>query len=127
VIGPLRTDLHLRSTSEHCDVFVRLCDVNPRGRSRNISDGIVRLSSGVETKSSEEIRAIEISMWPTAHTFLRGHRVRLQVSSGAHPLFARNTGSGERLKGATRLRVADLEILHDTTRRSCLRVPVTRL
>ena len=36
-------------------------------------------------------------MWPTANTFRAGHRIRLQVSSGAHPLFCRNAGTGEPL------------------------------
>jgi X-Pro dipeptidyl-peptidase C-terminal non-catalytic domain len=29
----------------------------------------------------------------TAHTFLRGHRIRLQVSGGAHPRYGRNLGT----------------------------------
>ncbi|MGW2151381.1 CocE/NonD family hydrolase C-terminal non-catalytic domain-containing protein [Nonomuraea bangladeshensis] len=29
------------------------------------------------------------ALWPMAHRFLRGHRVRVQVSSGAHPRFGR--------------------------------------
>jgi putative CocE/NonD family hydrolase len=127
VIGPLRAALYVRSTSEHCDFFVRLCDVSPRGRSRNLSDGIMRLGSGVELTSPDGILAIEITMWPTAHTFSRGHRIRLQVSSGAHPLFMRNTGTGEPLKSATILRVVDQEIFHDPGHLSCLRMPVTRL
>ena len=52
-------------------------------------------------------------MWPTANTFRAGHRIRLQVSSGAHPLFARNAGTGEPLATGANLRSADQEILHD--------------
>jgi predicted acyl esterase len=54
-----------------------------------------------------------IDLWPTAHRFQRGHRLRLQVSSGAHPRYARNTGSGEPLASATKLLVADQSIYHD--------------
>ena len=35
-------------------------------------------------------------LWPTAHRFAAGHRIRLQVSSGAHPRYARNPGTDER-------------------------------
>jgi predicted acyl esterase len=66
-------------------------------------------------------------MWPTAAVFKRGHRIRLQVSSGAHPLYIRNTGTGEPLTSATALCVADQEIFHDGQHPSCLRLPVTRL
>src|ERR1019366_8477166 len=38
VIGPLRADLYVRTTLEHTDFFVRLCEVSPRGRSKNLSD-----------------------------------------------------------------------------------------
>jgi hypothetical protein len=125
VIGPLRAELHVRSTLEHTDFFVRLCDVSPRGRSKNLSDGIVRLRPGDVTKASDGSISVRISLWPTANTFKRGHRVRLQVSSGAHPLFARNTGSGEPLARASRLTVADQEILHDGEHPSCIVLPVS--
>ena len=65
-----------------------------------------------------------VHLWATANTFRRGHRIRLQVSSGAHPLFARNTGSGERLADATRLCPADQEVLHDPSHPSALVLPV---
>jgi uncharacterized protein len=53
---------------------------------------------------------LQINMWPTANTFKRGHRIRLQVSSGAHPLFIRNPGTGEPLASATSIKVADQEV-----------------
>ena len=71
---------------------------------------------------------LEIAMWPTANTFRAGHRIRLQVSSGAHPLFARNAGTGEPLATGATLRSADQEVFHDadaTPRRIAL--PVVRL
>ena len=37
-----------------------------------------------------------------AHRFRAGHRIRLQVSGGAHPRYARNLGTGEPLGEATR-------------------------
>jgi hypothetical protein len=64
-------------------------------------------------------------MWPTANTFLPGHRVRLQVSGGAHPLFARNPGSGEPIATATTLRAADHEVLHDPDHPSAVVLPVS--
>ena len=124
VIGPLSADLYVRSTLEHTDFFVRLCDVSPRDRSKNLSDGIVRLRPGDVTKSADGSFSVRVTMWPTANTFKRGHRVRLQVSSGAHPLFIRNTGTGEPLARANSLSVADQEIFHDTEHPSSLVLPV---
>ena len=127
VIGPLRADLCLRSSLEHTDFFVRLCDVTPRGRSKNLSDGIVRLRPGDVSKSADGSFFVQIAMWPTANTFKRDHRIRLQVSSGAHPLFVRNFGTGEPLRSATGLRPADQEVLHDADHLSSLVLPVSSI
>jgi hypothetical protein len=127
VIGPLVADLHVRSTLEHTDFFARLCDVSQRGRSKNLSDGIVRLRPGDVNRSADGSISIRIRMWPTANTFKSGHRVRLQVSSGAHPLFIRNTGTGEPLASAARFSSADQEILHDAEHPSSIVLPICPL
>jgi uncharacterized protein len=124
VIGPLSADLHVRSSRPYCDFFVRLCDVTPNGRSSNLSDGIVRVGPDTPTRSDDGSFLVHVSMWPTANMFRRGHRIRLQVSSAAHPLFARNTGTGEALTTAGSLCAADQEVIHDDDHRSCLRMPV---
>ena len=118
VLGPVRAVLHLRASTGHAHVFVRLCDVDPQGRSRNVTDGILRLTPGV---LAEE--AVTVRMSSAAHHFAPGHRVRLQVSGGAHPRFARNTGTGEPLATATRLVPTDIELCHDQARPSALLLP----
>lgn len=127
VIGPLQATLYLRSSLEHTDFFVRLCDVSPHGKSDNLSDGIIRLRPGSVEKDDDGVFRLAISMWPTANTFRAGHRIRLQVSSGAHPLYARNAGTGEPLATGTNLRSADQEVFHDATRPSCITLPVVHL
>jgi predicted acyl esterase len=61
---------------------------------------------------------VRFELWPVAHRFARGHRVRVQVSSGAHPRYARNPGTGEDPVHATRLVAADQEVFHDLRRPS---------
>jgi putative CocE/NonD family hydrolase len=126
VVGPLSVTLHVRSSLNEVDFFVRLCDVSPKGRSVNLSDGIVHLTSSDLARTDDGAFVVTIGLWPTANTFRAGHRVRLQVSSGAHPLFARNTGSGEPLAVASLLRAADVEIWHDARHPSCLVLPVVQ-
>ena len=127
VIGPLSTTLYLRSSLEHTDFHVRLCDVTPKGKSLNLSDGIVRLTPDSVRKQKDGSFTLEISMWPTANTFKAGHRIRLQVASGAHPLFARNAGTGEPLATGSNLRSADQELFHDEARPSSIALPVVKL
>jgi putative CocE/NonD family hydrolase len=127
VAGPVAAELHLRSSLEHTDFFVRLCDVAPNGRSTNLSDGIRRLCPGEIDKQPDGSFALTIAMWPTANEFRRGHRLRLQVSSGAHPVYARNPGSNEPLGSATTLLVANQEVFHDPQRPSALELPIASL
>jgi len=113
VIGPVQADLSVKSSLEHTDFFVRLCDVDTRGISINVCDALLRVIPGRPASLPEGTLRICFDLWPTAHRFRAGHRLRLQISSGAHPRFARNTGSGEPLATAAKLLVADQTIYHD--------------
>jgi predicted acyl esterase len=64
-------------------------------------------------------------LWPTAHRFAAGHRIRLQVSSGSHPRYARNLGSGEPLATASTLHTAQQSVHHDPVHPSAVLLPVT--
>jgi putative CocE/NonD family hydrolase len=123
-IGPVSADLHFRSTLEHTDVFVRVCDVLPDGPSLNVCDALVRLAPGAPPAEADGSRRVHVDLWPTAHRFRRGHRIRVQVSSGAHPRYARNPGTGEDPATATRLVAADQEVLHDAAHPSSITLAV---
>jgi uncharacterized protein len=118
VIGEVSAEIWFRSSLAHADVFVRLCDVDPRGRSRNVCDGLVSLSG------ADEVSCATVRLWPTAHRFKAGHRVRVQVSSGAFPRYGRNPGTGEPRATATALRPADQEVYRDTAHPSAIILPV---
>ncbi|WFE47371.1 CocE/NonD family hydrolase [Verrucosispora sp. WMMD1129] len=124
VVGPVRAQIHLRSELTHLDVFVRLCDVDGRGRSWNICDGLVRLDPQRFPADDTGAVVVPVEMWPTAHRFAPGHRLRLQVSGGAHPRYARNPGTGEPLGAAVTLRGGFREILHDPDHPSAVVLPV---
>ncbi|WP_375768154.1 CocE/NonD family hydrolase [Archangium gephyra] len=124
IIGPVQAELFVRSSLPHTDFFARLCDVEPSGSSVNLCDGLLRLVPGQPAPGPDGTLRITIDLWPTAHRFLAGHRVRLQVSSGAHPRFARNPGTGEPLGTAKTLAAADQAIFHDPAHPSALLLPV---
>jgi putative CocE/NonD family hydrolase len=94
IVGDVTAELHVTRDNPNADLFVRLCDVDPpgdaRSRSRNVCDGIVRL-----TGADPLTGTIRVSLIAAAHRFGRGHRLRLQVAGGAHPRFARNPGNGQ--------------------------------
>jgi putative CocE/NonD family hydrolase len=125
VAGPLDAEVWLRTSQPHVDLVLRLCDVDHSGHSRNITDGIVRLGPDAAPLAADGTRCVRVSLGPTAMTFRRGHRIRLQVSSGAHPLFVRNTGSGERLATARHLVATSIEVCHDPAHPSAIDLPVS--
>jgi putative CocE/NonD family hydrolase len=124
VIGPVSAVLHLTSDAEHFDVFVRLCDVTPSGRSTNLSDGFVRVRPESAVRGVDGAYTVRVSMSPTANTFKAGHGLRVQVSGSMHPRFARNPGTGEPTATATTLRASRHEILDGPDHPSMLHLPV---
>jgi uncharacterized protein len=96
---PLQADLYvvgspLLQLSHSCDnryndLFVRISEVDARGRSRNVSDGYL-----CATPDSRDVR---IELDAVAHRFRAGSRIRVLIAGGSHPRFARNLGTGEPL------------------------------
>jgi uncharacterized protein len=109
VIGPVSARFRVQASNPHVDLFARLCDVDERGRSRSVCDGLQRHRPDPADEPTGEF-PVTVRMSATAHRFRAGHRIRLTVSGGAHPRFARNTGTGEPPATATRLVRADIRI-----------------
>ncbi|MEV0033944.1 CocE/NonD family hydrolase [Nocardia sp. NPDC050793] len=118
VIGDVAAEIWFRSSASHADVFVRLCDVDLAGNSTNICDGLTGVAD------ADELHCVTVSLSPTAYLFKRGHRIRIQVSSGAFPLYNRNLGFGDPRRDATRMRVADQQVHHGPEHASAIILPV---
>ncbi|BBC38415.1 hypothetical protein SGFS_097090 [Streptomyces graminofaciens] len=118
VIGEVGAEIFFRSSLPYADVFVRLCDVDPGGRSTNVCDGLTSLTA------ADALSRATVRLWPTAHRFKRGHRIRVQVSSGAFPRYARNPGTGVPHATATTLSAADQTVHHDPAHASAVLLPV---
>lgn len=101
VQGQPVVDLYLTSDNANADIFARVCDVDPTGRSINVTDRIIRCTRP-DTKP-DDVRMVRMTLDPTAHRFTAGHRIRLQLSGGAFPRFDRNPGTGEAPGTATAL------------------------
>jgi len=124
IAGRVRLELYARSSLPHTDFSGRLCDVSPDGRSTNVCDGLFRVEPGRGEVQPDGSLRIEIDLWATAHRFRQGHRLRLQVSSGAHPRWSRNLGTGESLATGVCMAAADQAIYHDPAHPSAVVLPV---
>ena len=126
IIGNVRVTLYARASLPNADFFVRLCDVDEKGVSTNICDGLVRVTSAAPAVV-DDIWKLNFKLHATAHCFRQDHRLRVLVASGAHPRFARNTGTDEPIGEATTLVPADIEIFHDPHHPSAIHLPVHEL
>ncbi|WIM88332.1 CocE/NonD family hydrolase [Candidatus Mycobacterium wuenschmannii] len=79
----------LAHSSDHpfVDVFVRVSEVDAKGRSRNVSDGYRRLS-----QAGDQVR---LELDAISHRFRAETRIRVLIAGGSHPRFDRNLGNGE--------------------------------
>ncbi len=123
IAGPVSAELYISSSLEYTDFFVRLCDLYPSGKSINICDGLQRIRPDRYPKADDGTVKVTIEMWPTAYFFRRGHRIRIQVSSGSHPRYARNPGTDESLGSACTLNKAHQKIYHDPIHPSAVILP----
>lgn len=124
VMGVPRLTLFVRSNRAHTDFFARLCDVYPDGRSINITDGFFRVEPGYGELQPDGTLRLELELWPTAVCFRAGHRLRLQISSGAHPRWNRNLGTGEPFAEGVTMVTAEQRVFHDAAHPSALSLPV---
>ncbi|PKH38477.1 hypothetical protein SAMN05192575_11648 [Nocardioides alpinus] len=96
VIGTPYLEVNHTSDNPHCDLFVRVSDVSPDGKSRNVTDGFVRLDRLPN-------HPLVLHLDPTAYRFEVGHRLRLHMAGGAFPHYERHLGTAESLGSSTTL------------------------
>ncbi len=127
-IGHVYVELWLRASAPWFDVFARVCDVDAGGISRNVCDALTSVAPSRFEQALDGTWHVHFELWPIGHRFTAGHRLRLQVSSGAHPRYARNPGTGQAPSTATAdtLRAVDIELLHDAEHPSRLVLPAMR-
>jgi putative CocE/NonD family hydrolase len=122
VAGVPEVRLFISSDNVHHDLFARLCDVDEHGTSHNLTDQLVRADPGEVIAG--ELREISIALTDVSHVFLAGHRIRLQLTGGAHPRFARNLGTDADQITSKATAPVTHQILHGTEHPSALTLPV---
>ncbi|HVB26938.1 MAG TPA: CocE/NonD family hydrolase [Mycobacteriales bacterium] len=131
VIGPVQLRCFVATSALDTDVVARLIDLHPDGFAQRLCDGIVRLRyrDGMDKAldvEPDQVYEVDIDMWDTAHRFLAGHAIRLEVMSSAFPKYDRNLGTGGDMITETEGVVADNRIWHDAERPSRLLLRTSR-
>lgn len=115
---PLTHDLYVQgnplvelahtSDNPHVDVFVRVSQVDTRGRSVNVSEGYRRLRGKTD--------AVRIELDAVAHRFAAGSRIRILIAGSWHPRYARNLGTDEPPVSGTQMKPATHTVQFGTSR-----------
>ncbi|MGI9822915.1 CocE/NonD family hydrolase [Agromyces sp. Marseille-Q5079] len=92
--GPVRADALISSDGPVMDLFVRLLDVDERGRAFRIARGQVSL------RDAEDPGRVEVDLGHVGYRMPAGHRLRVHVSSSDAPEFLPQPGTGEDPWGA---------------------------
>lgn len=129
VTGPVLMQLFASSSARDTDFMVKLLDVWPSGFAQRLTDGMVRarfrygMHRQVLLEPGEVVR-YDIDCWNTAHVFLKGHRIRVEVASSAFPKYDRNLNTGGPLGRERKGVVAEQTVYHDQARPSAIILPV---
>jgi putative CocE/NonD family hydrolase len=129
VTGPVTADLFVKSSAVDTDFTAKLVDVAPDGFAQDLTEGILRMRYRASAEHATllnpgQVYEISLDLWATSNVFLRGHSLRLEISSSNFPRFDRNLNTGEEIKSARAFVAANNTILHDAQHPSSLVLPV---
>jgi putative CocE/NonD family hydrolase len=124
-IGPVQVVLYVTTSAKDTDFTAKLVDVFADGTARNLTDGILRLRYRDSLEKPElgkagEIYRVTVDAGVTSNVFLKGHRIRVEISSSNFPRFDRNPNTGGVIADATRLLKASQTVYHDKDHPSCV-------
>ena len=129
VTGPVTLDLYASSSAVDTDFTGKLVDVGPDGFAHNVTEGILRARFRESTSAETllvpgKIYEYKIDLWSTSNVFLKGHKIRLEVSSSNFPRFDRNLNTGKSAGTDATFVKATNTIYHDKEHPSALLLPV---
>jgi uncharacterized protein len=138
VTGPVVAHLWIMSDCPDTDFTAKLVDVYPPnddypdGYAMNVTDGILRVRyrdswEHPSVMQPGQVYQVTVEPFPTSNRFVRGHRIRLDVSSSNFPHFDLNFNTGEPEGLATSRRTATNTLYTDAGRPSHIVLPVIRV
>jgi putative CocE/NonD family hydrolase len=129
VTGPVSLELFAKSSAVDTDFLAKLVDVHPNGFAQNLTEGILRAryhnsQEQPELMNPGQIYKFTIDLWSTSNVFLKGHSLRLEISSSNFPRFDRNLNTGENAGSGERYVSASNTIYHDADHPSAIMLPI---
>ncbi len=128
IFGSPRVVIYCATSSAHTDMTAKLVRVRPKGLAEFICIGVARSSWLFREAgyAADAVQRWEFDLEPASCIFAAGEQVRLEVASGAFPLYDRNPGSGVPSCRATSWdwQRSTQIVYHDSARPSALYLPL---
>jgi putative CocE/NonD family hydrolase len=129
ITGPLTVQLYAATSASDTDFTAKLVDVRPDGYAQNLADGIIRARyrqsrTRPTLLTPAQVYQFTIDLWATSHVFLRGHCLRVEISSSNFPRFDRNLNTGENQATSSRMQTATQTVFHEQRYPSHILLPV---
>jgi len=132
VTGPITAEMFVSAEVKDFDLWVRLLDVAPDGTAFNLmSPGldVLRASWRSETVKPElpepgRVYKMMLDRMLTSNAFLKGHKIRVQISGAFYPHFSRNLQTGESEITSKESRAGRIVLHHDAEHASRIILPI---
>jgi putative CocE/NonD family hydrolase len=132
VTGPIEARMFVSCDCRDLDLWVRLQDVSPDGTAFNLmSPGldVLRasyrdLARGRQWLKPGQVYELALETLITSNVFLKGHRIRIQVSGSFYPNFSRNLQSGKSEVDSAEAKKARVRIYTDSQHASQILLPI---
>ncbi|HEX5736374.1 MAG TPA: CocE/NonD family hydrolase [Blastocatellia bacterium] len=132
IAGRLTLNLFASSDAKDTDFTANIVDVDPTGKAIKLGPtaaGVIRAryrkgfdkTALLEPNKPEQFK---INLFDIVHTFLPGHRIRIEISSSSFPAIAPNSNTGNPIATDTEWKTARQTIYHDRSRASYVSLPV---
>jgi len=133
VVGNVHVELYASSDALDTDFTAKILDVHPDGRAIRLgppAGGILRARyrHGFDEEvllTPGKVEKFVIDLEEFGHRFLPGHRIRVEISSSAHPQYTVNQNTGNPVATDTEWNIAHQTIYHDREYPSALVLSVT--
>ena len=131
VTGPVKAIIFASSSALNTDFTAKLADVYPDGRAIRICEGIIRADhrdpgSPPSHIIPDKIYEYQIDLWATSNVFMKGHQLRVEISSSNFPRFDRNLNTGKFFATDTTMTTAEQVVYHSPEFPSHIILPVIR-
>ncbi len=131
-VGPLTAVLYASTSAKDTDWFVRLMEVDEKGKIFPLAEGKIRARYRETTKKPEllepgKVYEYHVDLWHTGITIPKGKQLRVEVASASFPSFSRNLNTGGHNETDTNFVKAEQTVYHSKEYPSHVLLPVVEM